>query len=26
MVTASRKHLTQRYASGVDLLLWETEI
>lgn len=25
MVTASRKHLTQRYASGVDLLLWETE-
>jgi hypothetical protein len=25
MVTASRKHLTERYASGVDLLLWETE-
>jgi hypothetical protein len=25
MVTASRKHLTKRYASGVDLLLWETE-
>jgi len=25
MVTASRKHLTGRYASGVDLLLWETE-
>jgi hypothetical protein len=25
MVTASRKHLTARYASGVDLLLWETE-
>jgi hypothetical protein len=25
MVTASRKHLTVRYASGVDLLLWETE-
>jgi hypothetical protein len=25
MVTASRRHLTERYASGVDLLLWETE-
>ena len=25
MVDASRRHLTQRYASGVDLLLWETE-
>ena len=25
MVSASRKHLTERYASGVDLLLWETE-
>ena len=25
MVGASRKHLTERYASGVDLLLWETE-
>ncbi len=25
MVAASRKHLTERYASGVDLLLWETE-
>jgi hypothetical protein len=25
MVNASRKHLTERYASGVDLLLWETE-
>ena len=25
MVAASRKHLTKRYASGVDLLLWETE-
>ena len=22
---ASRRHLTERYASGVDLLLWETE-
>ena len=25
MVIASRRHLTERYASGVDLLLWETE-
>lgn len=25
MVAASRRHLTERYASGVDLLLWETE-
>ena len=25
MVSASRRHLTERYASGVDLLLWETE-
>ncbi len=25
MVNASRRHLTKRYASGVDLLLWETE-
>ena len=25
MVNASRRHLTERYASGVDLLLWETE-
>jgi hypothetical protein len=25
MVDASRRHLTERYASGVDLLLWETE-
>ena len=25
MVKASRRHLTERYASGVDLLLWETE-
>ena len=25
MVGASRRHLTERYASGVDLLLWETE-
>ena len=25
MVNASRTHLTGRYASGVDLLLWETE-
>jgi hypothetical protein len=25
MVAASRQHLTERYASGVDLLLWETE-
>ena len=25
MVTASRRHLTERYAAGVDLLLWETE-
>ena len=24
-VTASRRHLTERYATGVDLLLWETE-
>ena len=24
-VSASRRHLTERYASGVDLLLWETE-
>jgi hypothetical protein len=25
MVSASRRHLTEHYASGVDLLLWETE-
>ena len=25
MAQASRRHLTERYASGVDLLLWETE-
>jgi hypothetical protein len=25
MVAASRRHLTGRYASGVDALLWETE-
>jgi hypothetical protein len=25
MVSASRRHLTERYATGVDLLLWETE-
>ena len=25
MVNASRRHLTERYASGVDLLLWEAE-
>jgi hypothetical protein len=25
MVNASRRHLTERYACGVDLLLWETE-
>jgi hypothetical protein len=25
MVAAARKHLTERYASGVDLMLWETE-
>ena len=25
MVSASRRHLTKRYASGVDLLLWEAE-
>jgi len=25
MVTASRRHLTDRYASGVDRLLWDTE-
>ncbi len=25
MVDASRRHLTERYASGVDLLLWEAE-
>ncbi len=25
MVNASRRHLTGSYASGVDLLLWETE-
>ena len=25
MVHASRRHLTERYAAGVDLLLWETE-
>ena len=25
MADASRKHLTERYASGVDLLLWEAE-
>jgi hypothetical protein len=25
MVAASRRHLTEHYASGVDLLLWETE-
>jgi len=25
IVSASRRHLTERYASGVDLLLWETE-
>jgi hypothetical protein len=25
MVDASHRHLTERYASGVDLLLWETE-
>ena len=25
IVDASRRHLTERYASGVDLLLWETE-
>ena len=25
IVGASRRHLTERYASGVDLLLWETE-
>ena len=25
MVAASRRHLTERYATGVDLLLWETE-
>jgi hypothetical protein len=25
MVEASRRHLTEHYASGVDLLLWETE-
>jgi hypothetical protein len=25
MVTASRRHLTERYAAGVDRLLWDTE-
>jgi hypothetical protein len=25
MVTAARRHLTERYASGVDRLLWDTE-
>ncbi len=25
MANASRRHLTEHYASGVDLLLWETE-
>src|SRR6201985_539482 len=25
MANASRRHLTERYAAGVDLLLWETE-
>jgi hypothetical protein len=25
MVAASRRHVTEHYASGVDLLLWETE-
>jgi len=25
MVTASRRHLTDRYACGVDRLLWDTE-
>jgi hypothetical protein len=25
MVNASRRHLTERYASGVDRLLWDTE-
>lgn len=25
MVTAARRHLTTRYATGVDRLLWETE-
>ena len=25
MADASRRHLTERYASGVDLLLWEAE-
>lgn len=25
MVAASRRHLTERYATGVDMLLWETE-
>jgi len=25
MIDVSRRHLTERYASGVDLLLWETE-
>jgi hypothetical protein len=25
MVNASRRHLTERFATGVDLLLWETE-
>jgi hypothetical protein len=25
MVEAARRHLTEHYASGVDLLLWETE-
>jgi hypothetical protein len=25
MVTAARRHLTERYATGVDRLLWDTE-
>ena len=25
MVSASRRHLTERYATGVDRLLWDTE-
>ena len=25
MVVASRRHLTERYAAGVDALLWDTE-
>jgi hypothetical protein len=25
IVTASRRHLTERYAAGVDRLLWDTE-